>query len=230
MILTSFIESLLHAGSVTIPGEMTVFPQDDLHASVKLLQHYYEEDKLEMPYEAPGFAPDAAIWSARYLFHAIQLAMLRDMGEAVVEQFLQPYSGKVIPETVYSADLVLRYLPDLFYLAKGLAPEDILVKKIKATALAWPFSAVGITLDTEPDLGVILGHDSLREAYTDRIIAGKDKESARNELMSNYILTAIGEHRDKLWPEFEPFDLTKKHTDNETNNNGNDNGAPDNII
>ena len=53
---------------------------------------------------------------------------MRDAGEELILESLLPFDGDSDPSVIYSADLMLRYMPSLFELAKGPAPADVLVR------------------------------------------------------------------------------------------------------
>lgn len=93
---------------------MVSFQGADLENSAQLIRQLYESDKLELSHEAPMFELNAALWAAQYLFHAVQLVQLREFGDDVIDQFLQPYPGECTPSSIYSVDLLFRYLAPLF--------------------------------------------------------------------------------------------------------------------
>jgi hypothetical protein len=187
-----------------VRGVLISFEQDDLAETKKLLQEYYREDVPEMPYTAPTFHAEAALWAAAWFYAVVQLTVLREAGEEDIKQQLKEFPGAHTPETIYSADLVLRHLPALFGLAKGLAPADMLVGELRKAAAQWPFSSVGMELDTAPDETVILSHPSLQQAYIDRIIAQKDKNRVSSAASATLIREVTGEHINLFWPGFEP--------------------------
>ena len=193
MDLSNFIASLLSEGKVSVKGQLTLLEVEDLNESGKILHRYYQDDILEMPYTAPGFSEEAAIWGAEYLYKAVQLIVLRDVEEEMINDELKPFSGQLSPGVIYSADLMLRYLPQLFELAKGLAPGDLLVQILKNTARQWPYSSVGIELDENVDAKLILEYPSLRYTYIDRIIQANDKQRIKDPLVADYIKEVAGE-------------------------------------
>lgn len=203
MKLADFLRDLLEKGKVTVAGQIGSFGDDDLRAAETALRRYYDEDALDMPGVAPAFLPEAALWGARYFYHAVQLAVLRDLGEEVVRQYLRDYPGPRTPEAVYSVDLTFRYLPDLLRLARGLAPGDVLVAALQRTALDWPFSSVGGDTAGNVIPGVILEHPSLRTAYVDRIIREKDAGRLTGPGLPEHVRAALGGHAAHWWPEFE---------------------------
>jgi hypothetical protein len=204
MELSVFINTLLSEGTVTVQGQIVSFDQADVAATEQILLQYYQQDLLEMPGLAPVYSAGAALWAAHYFYVAIQLTVLRDVGEDVIKEQLKPFAGEVNPSSIYSADLILRYLPELFNLAKGLAPADLLVKELQDTAGYWPFSSVGIELNSLVNDDILFTHPSLKYAYLDRIIRHRDKKRIINTTTENYIAELTGEHVSILWPGYEP--------------------------
>lgn len=203
MSLLSFIQDLLTTGIVTVHLENVSPPAEDIAKSVELIHQYYKQDILEVPGEAPAFSSNAAAWAAKYFYAAVWLTINRDAGEEIISKELMPFEHEISPPEIYSADLILRHLPALFELAKGLAPADILVQKLKETAACWPFSSVGIALDEIKNEEIILQHQGLACMYADRIIQQKDKTRI-NPFTTALIYEATGEHLDIFWPGFEP--------------------------
>ena len=209
MKLTRFISQLLEEGRATVSGDLSPLEAADRRAAEARLQEFYEEDLLEMPGEAPEFDADSALWAAEYIYNALQLTILRDIDSETVAQYLNPGLPASNPEAIYSADLMLRYLPQLFGLAKGLSPQDIVVAKLKETAALWPFSSVGLdTGPALPDVKSILAHPSLRYAYADRIIARQDRSRALQAGVSELVAEVLGSYGAAFWPELEHLPKT----------------------
>lgn len=205
MTLTSFLQSLYAEGKVMATGELAAFNPGDRKAAEQVLQEFYRADALEMPGRAPDFHAEAALQAATYLYNAVQLIIHRDLDDAAVEKHLTGLPTPKTPEVIYSADLTLRYLPELFFLAKGLSPQDVVVAKLLQTAAQWPFSSVGIFPEGDYDLKNILAHQSLKYAYADRILAKKDKIRAHHPQMIDLIRERLGAFAPDLWPDWEPI-------------------------
>jgi|KBSSwiS6_1023812.scaffolds.fasta_scaffold25456_1 hypothetical protein len=203
MELFQFISSLLTEGKVSVKTKFHLLDSNDIERSGHLLYKYYEEDKMEMAFDPPVYSEKAAIWAAEYLYKTVQFTILRDAGEDIMNGHLKSYEGEMNPSAVYSADLMLRYLPKLFELAKGLAPADILVRRLRDTAFTWPLSSVGIELGQPVNDETILSNASLTYLYIDRIIKEKDKNRLKNEGIVGGIREITGIHLKTFWPEFE---------------------------
>jgi hypothetical protein len=198
--LSLFLHDLLSGGHVTVPRVLVDFEAADLDASAVLLEDLYHHDKTGMPYNAPAFDPDAALWAAGYVFRVSQFILLRDIAATEMLDWLGGFAGTQSPEAIYSADLTLRFLPDLFRLASGLAPDDPLVINLREIAVKWPYSSVGITgIDTP----MICEHPSLRQAYLDRIIRMKDIQRLNDPVTKELLKEILGANQPVLWPELD---------------------------
>ncbi|PJJ59942.1 hypothetical protein [Hymenobacter chitinivorans] len=216
MLLTSFLQDLLTTGSVTLVGRPSAFAPDDLLAATELLQAYYAADAREIPYSAPAFDAPAALWAAGLLYHTVQLTLVRELDEAVIAETLPDFAGLITPEVLYSADLLLRYLPDLLRLAKGLAPGDALVARLQALARQWPLSFGGPELPEPAAEARVLDHPALRQEYVDRLIRAQDRRRAGQPHLRALVQAALGAHAATLWPDFQAFTLVTtdgKHAD-----------------
>lgn len=202
MHLSRFTAGLLSNGNVTIAGELLSFTMEDKGSATELLERFHARDLLHMPSTAPAFNAAAALWAIQYLYQAIAFTLQRQHGAEKITEVLLPWEGPVDASVIYSADLSLRHLPSLLKLAKGLSPEDPLVKHLLQTALHWPLSSVGMPLEQQPDLQVILEDPSLRITYTDRIIAAKDVKRCKDAAVQALVEEALGEHTAMLWPDY----------------------------
>lgn len=213
MLLTGFLHHLLTTGHVTLASRPAPFEPTDLPAAEALLRDHYADDLRELPGAAPAFDAAAAGWAAAFLYHTVQLALVRELDETVVQAQLADFTGEITPAAIYSADLCLRYLPDLLRLAKGLAPGDALVARLRATAGQWPFSFVGTegaegNADGAADAEArVLAHPALRQEYVDRIIRAQDRVRAARPHLAPLVHAALGQYAATLWPDFAAFTL-----------------------
>lgn len=203
--LSQFIQDIIQQGKVVVEGTVTPFTDEDLQAAVQRLHEQYEQQKQELSGTVPAFEPAAALWAAGFLYRAVQLVVLRNLGEEAVNSLLTRYDGVISPEAILSVDLSFRYLPNLMGLAKGLAPEDVLVKRLHEAAVQWPFSSVGMKLDDELNIDVIINNICVRRAYVDRIITTRDIKRCNNTQVNEYIQEALGDHGHVLWPGYKPY-------------------------
>lgn len=198
--LSEFIISLLEKGEITVSNHLTPFSDMDLLEATNALRQAHEKDALDMPFSVPEFDEASAIWAATYLYRAIQCSLMRDIDEEQVKDLLLSFPEEKNASIIYSSDIMLRYLPDLWNLAKGLAPDDILVILLRQIAHEFPFSSIGIPLGGNVDLDIILNHESLRLAYMDRIFLAKDFNRINDDRLIALAEEILGNQTDVLAP------------------------------
>jgi len=197
--LQYFLHQLFQNGEVQVAEKIQPFSKQELTAAALLLETEYERQRPKMPIGMPNFDEKSALWGATFLYRAAQLTLMRDAEEQTVEKELPLIIGKKTPSILYSTDIALRYLPDLFRMAKGLAPDDILVKKIKTVAELFPFSSVGIPIEKTENHPIILNHSALKLAYLDRILAKKDRKRVKTFELEPYLKEYLGEYLEDFW-------------------------------
>lgn len=202
MKLSIFLQNLLSKGEVIVESNIIKFEEKDDQEVINILEKYYQEDKLEMPYLAPEFLPSAGLWAIKYFYYSIQSALLREIDEKTISDLLKDFELEKSPEAIYSVDLVFRHLPQLFDFIRALAPDDFLVKCIKEIAIKWPFSSVGIDFEDDFNIDNILKNKSLTYSYIDRIISYKDIKRIKNQKIMNLVEEVLGNYSETLWNDF----------------------------
>ncbi|MEM7383342.1 MAG: hypothetical protein AAF514_00225 [Verrucomicrobiota bacterium] len=200
MLLSTFLTDLFESGKVAVPlgGFENPLDPTDAHA---LLQTEEARERLRAPHNAPDYQPEAALTGATILFRACQALVDRDLSPTLLEDVLTIPDLPSDHETIYSLDLTLRFLPDLFELARARSPEDPLVRQLSEMAEKWPLSSVGIPdLETDSEaVDHLLGHPSLRQTYIDRVFKRTDISRLNHPGVREGVATAIG-----AFPELAP--------------------------
>lgn len=201
MQLSIFLEELFTTGEVTVEPGIEPPEAADLAASGILLRRQYDHHVLEFAGTAPVWHEEAATWAAVYLLRAAQFSLLRDEGEEQVRNLLSAFPGKQNAAAIFSADICLACLPQLWQLARNLAPQDVLVKQLSQTAADWPFSSIGIEISPAAPGDWFMESPDLARAYANRIIEQKDHRRAVHPPVDEYIREILGDQGSLLWPE-----------------------------
>jgi hypothetical protein len=117
------------------------------------------------------------VWGLRILIDSCRFLVYRDIeAETIAESLGRPCPAAPAPDVCYSADLFLRYLPDLVRLARAAGEADTLVDHLLRLAREWPLSSVGIAgVEANADhVEALMRHPSLRQLYIDRMIDRRD--------------------------------------------------------
>jgi hypothetical protein len=184
----AFVHALLETGRVKVPpGDE---PLDGVERAVAELDR---GARIGAAFEPPELAAPAAAWALTAVYRACQALVFREIdADAVRRTLAVPCPLPPAPAVHYSADLSLRYLPDLLSLARGVAPDDPLVAGLTALARVWPLSSVGVAGAGEADPTPLLDHASLRRLYVDRIIERGDASRLAHPAVRAAVREALG--------------------------------------
>lgn len=171
MRLSHFIHALIESGRVTVPPDAP-WVDDEAAAAIQSVDAAV---RSECPHVAPELSIPVALWGATLLYEGCRFLVHRHLEAQEIDAAFQIPAPPAAPESrIYSADLLLRYLPGLSSLARGTSPDDPLNLAIRVVAQTWPLSSVGIP-DVGPlELQPILANPCLRQMYIDRILERED--------------------------------------------------------
>ena len=187
-----FVRSLVETGHVRVPPD---------EAAPKNVEEAVREldgaARLELAFEPPALDPAAGAWALMRLYRACQALVFREIDASAVSHALgAPCPLPPSPAVCYSADLSLRYLPDVLSLARGIAPEDPLVAGLTVLAKAWPLSSVGVGGLDAADPAAFIDHAGLRQLYVDRIMERGDVSRLRHPIVRAAVQEALGAYPD----------------------------------
>jgi hypothetical protein len=190
----SFLAHIHSSGRLAVGREFGL-STDGLVAA---LQQLDEIVRIDGPSDLPELDLDAAVWGVARLHAACVLLAHRDHGVEVIEQQMLAAcpSAWSAPATHYSVDLSLRHLPDVWRLARGMAPADPLLAALRGLGARWPLSSVGLPQLGDVDSQPVLANAGLRRMYVDRILRREDKERAQDPAVAAAVEAGLGEHRE----------------------------------
>ena len=193
MDLGRFLLSLQGTGRAQVARDATPAPG----AVPRVLCDLDAAVRMDGPLALPELDLAAAIWAVERLYAACALFAYRDLGARAVAERLGVAcpSPTSLPASHYSVDLAFRHLPELYQLARGVAPDDPLLVRVRQLAVEWPLSSVGMPGLGAVDPSPLLADSALRRAYVDRILRSEDRSRAGHPRVARAIAAAIGEHR-----------------------------------
>jgi hypothetical protein len=196
MALSTFLRSLFDNGHVRLPAYAPLATSQLGEADGELIA-FERLTRLDTAGEAPEFNIEAARWAAVIVFRACQFTVHRDVPAEIVAHDLGiPCPSPRQPSTDYSADLTLRFLPDLLTFARSAAENDPLVASLRRLAQEWPLSSVGVADLVPLDLSSFFDHPALRTLYVDRVLARGDAARLDNLRVKQAVEAAVGAHRE----------------------------------
>ena len=190
------------------------------------LQKEYEKEIAGFPGRPPSYQREAAVWAAELIYNASQLLLSRDKGGKDLEQLLAAYRGGIDAAAILSADLCLRFLPDVIGKAREINPDDALILLLEEVLCVWHYSGIGYfkdmvfgqsgsahagarILDAGEEEGVwgpVLADDCLRRLYVDRVIRGRVAVLANSPVLRQEVRAALGDYGVYFWKELQQYD------------------------
>ncbi|HEV7401873.1 MAG TPA: hypothetical protein VGO11_03065 [Chthoniobacteraceae bacterium] len=198
MLLDDFLSRLSVEGLAVVTAEETLTANEGW---LEVVRGWDAVQRRELAFSAPDLSPAAAEWAAIRLYRGCQSLICREVAPDDLRRFL----AEPCPEppgaaaTIYSVDLLFRFLPDLVKLARQVASGDPLVAELRKLAGAWPLSSVGIEGVGEVDAAPVLRHPGLRQLYVDRILAAGDTGRLKDPAVRLAVQTSLG-----MFPELSP--------------------------
>lgn len=166
---SEFLKGLLRDGAAVLHGRPEAAPPDA--AAVALLAGAYADHGLDLAGPAPPFDASAAAAAAACVWSACWFLLHHGEEADAVERALALPPAPT-PGAALSADLTLRFLPQVHRRALALAPADPLTGALARLLREHPLSGV-LSDVTEPPLAPVDfgGHARLLLLYAERLAA-----------------------------------------------------------
>lgn len=197
MDIALFLKNLFDTGVTSIPPGPTALPMSP--AGRRLLHSSYQADACHFPGEMPSY--DAAVAEACACWFAAAAMCLvdRSMDEASMRHSLDrsaeiPAANS--PSACCSADLVLRYLPGLYQLARQKSESDPLLDCLTSMAQRWPLSSPGVPGSSAPKpevIQILRSHPGTWRLYLDRVARHRHAEALQEPSVLNALIAEESE-------------------------------------
>ena len=173
----------------------------------EFLQIEFNIESKNHPFSTPKYDAESALWAAKIVYTACQILLYRENKEAELTDLLPAFTQPITTEAILSADLCLRFLPQILAEAKLIDPEDYLIPILESILKQWHYSGIGIPLSLKNlDFELIFSNPCLEQLYIDRVIDKKDKKRAELPQMLEKIRATLGNYTEKYWNEFKKSD------------------------
>ena len=196
------IQTLRRHEEVMLYGNV---PENDSESNevISLLREEYNLESIAYPFQTPGYNSNASLWAAKTVYVAAQLILYRENKETDLTVLLPEYLYEIDESAMLSADLCLRFLPDMIKQLKLIDSEDVLNSVLENILIKWHYSGVNYPLDVKKlDFTMITPHTCLHQLYINRIIENKNIALAEHVVWSEPIKAQFGIYSQSFWKEF----------------------------
>jgi hypothetical protein len=171
---------------------------------IRFLRNEYEKEALNYPFSAPPFDPAAASWSSDIVYHAAQLILYREHKNAELEK-LFPEFGTEAPDAsaILTADLCLRFLPEMIFQLKVIDSQDALIPLLEQLLHKWHYSGIKYELEPEAlDFEQIASDPCTMQLYVNRVIEYKKLKLSAHPVCAAQVKSSLGMYTGELWKAF----------------------------
>ncbi len=197
------IRQLRESEEVMLFQNVLFAEKDEELEVINFLSEEYRKESTGYPNKAPEFDPEAALWAAKTVYVAAQLILYRDHKEADLAALFTDFEGNTNASAILSADLCLRFLPDMLFQLKVIDTQDGLIVLLEKIAHKWHYSAMRYHLEIEQlDFECIGSNSCLEQLYANRIIENKKLKLAEQPACYETVKASLGMYAEILWKEF----------------------------
>ncbi|WP_294224256.1 hypothetical protein [uncultured Chryseobacterium sp.] len=162
----------------------------------------FEKERLEFLSDQISFDKKTAVWATKILYHSVWLHLIRENTAKDLNRLIPPYSGNRNIPAILSADLSLRFLPQIISALHDADPEDVLMSMLENVLKRFHYSAVGMDLELEPiNWEEELKDRTYRKLYLERIVERKSYRLAEIPYINQLLIAEFGLHKDVFWKE-----------------------------
>ncbi len=162
----------------------------------------FEKERLEFLSDQLFCNRETAVWAAKVLYHSAQLYLIRENTEKNMDKLIQGFKGIRDVSSVLSADLSLRFLPQIIIALNTVDPEDSLITMLEGILTEFHYSGIGYDLNlNKVNWEEELKDPTYRKLYLERIVEKKDYKLAEIPFINKLLMAEFGIHKEAFWRE-----------------------------
>ncbi|SHF43225.1 hypothetical protein [Chryseobacterium takakiae] len=187
---------------ITIFTDLHEISEKEIQDTADYLESEFEKERLEFLSLEINFDKEAAVWAAKVLYYSAQLYLIRKGTSRDLQKLIPDYKGKKDVSSILSADLSLRFVPQIVSALQNADSEDPLIKMLKNILKQFHYSAVGFDLDLEEiNWEEELKDKTYRKLYLERTVEKKSYKLAEIPYINNLLIAEFGLYKGFFWKE-----------------------------
>lgn len=199
------IKTLREEEEVVLYSSIPTTTQDEENAITSFLEEEYLMESLIYPGTLPEFNAKAAIWAAKTIYYTAISILYRDKNSEELLQLFPKYDDSIDTSAMLSADLCLRFLPDMIVQLELIDSNDIMVEYLSKLINQWHYSGIRsskLDIDTL-NFDELVINNLMTRIYADRVIKFNKLQLALHPTLAPIIKGILGNHSSAYWREFE---------------------------
>lgn len=189
-------------GALTIFSDLKTLSEKEEKEAEDFFESEFEKERLEFLSDKIRFNKESAIWAAKILYHSAQLYLIRKDTAKDLEKLIPQYQGEKDVSAILSADLSLRFLPQLLDALQVADSTDPLAKMLENILHHFHYSGIGLDLNLEKiNWEEELKDKTYRKLYLERIVEKKAYKLAEIPYINQLLIAEFGMYKDIFWRE-----------------------------
>lgn len=189
-------------GALTVFSDLKTLSEKEENDAEDFFESEFEKERLDFLSDKIPFNKEAAIWAAKILYHSAQLYLIRKDTAKDLEKLIPQYQGEKDVSSILSADLSLRFLPQLLDALQVADSTDPLVKMLGNISHQFHYSGIGLDLNLEKiNWEEELKDKTYRKLYLERIVEKKAYKLAEISYINQLLIAEFGMYKDIFWRE-----------------------------
>jgi len=189
-------------GCMTIFTDIQEISRKEEQDAADYFESEFEKERLEFLSHQIHCDREAAVWAAKVLYHSAQLYLIRKDTARDLEKLIPHFKGNRNVAAIWSADLSLRFLPEMMEALQKADPEDPLIKLLENILRQFHYSGIGYDLDlAEINWEEELQDKTYRKLYLERIVEKKSYKLAEIPFINQLLMAEFGIYKDIYWKE-----------------------------
>lgn len=162
----------------------------------------FEKERLEFLSDTVEFDSVSAVWAAKIVYHSAQLHLIRENTVKDLNKLITPFQGTRNISSILSADLSLRFLPQILEALQTTDSQDPLIKLLEDILKIFHYSAVGFDVNLKNiNWEEELKDKTYRKLYLERIVERKAYSLAEIPYINKLLIADFGIYKDEFWRE-----------------------------
>lgn len=187
---------------ITIFTDLQEISKKEEQDAADYFESEFEKERLEFLSDQINCDRETAVWAAKVLYYSAQLYLIRKDTAKNLEKLIPQFNGKRNVASLLSADLLLRFLPQIISVLQNADPEDTLIKMLENILRQFHYSGIGFDLDLEKiDWEEELKDNTYRKLYLERIVEKKAYSLAEIPYINKFLIAEFGMYKDVFWRE-----------------------------
>ncbi|WP_228464743.1 hypothetical protein [Chryseobacterium antibioticum] len=191
---------LRNSGSITVFSNLHEISKKEEQESGDYFEAEFEKERLEFLSTDMNCDKEAAVWGAKILYYSAQLYLIRENTAKDLYKLIPKLKSSSDISSILSADLSLRFLPQITSVLQTADPYDPLVKILEEILTQFHYSGIGYPLNLEKvNWEKELKDKTYRKLYLERIVEKKAYALAEIPYINKLLMADFGLHKDIYW-------------------------------